>query len=60
MPSPKGGGCVSEVTLRSSSPCNWHDILHVEQISPDKDVICHDTTAAFTLSLKSQDFVMLC
>lgn len=33
---------------------------HVEQISPDKNVNCRYTTAAFTISPESMDFVMLC
>jgi len=31
---------------------------HVEQISPDKNVNCRYTTAAFTISPESVDFVM--
>jgi len=34
--------------------------MHVEQISPDKNVNCRYTTAAFTISPESVDFVMLC
>jgi len=30
------------------------------QISPDKNVNCRYTTAAFTISPESVDFVMLC
>ena len=32
----------------------------VEQISPDKNVNCRYTTAAFTISPESVDFVMWC
>jgi len=31
-----------------------------EQVSPDKDVNFHCTTAAFTISFDSRGFVMLC
>ncbi|MCK5163769.1 MAG: hypothetical protein KAQ72_08635, partial [Desulfobacula sp.] len=34
--------------------------MHAKQISPDKNVNCHYTTAAFTLSPESKGFVMLC
>ena len=33
---------------------------HVKQISPDKDVNFHCTTAAFTVSTESLGFVVLC
>jgi hypothetical protein len=34
--------------------------MHAKQISPDKNVNFHYTTAAFTLSPESLGFVMLC
>lgn len=33
---------------------------HVRQVSPDKNVNCSYTTAAFTISPESVDFIMLC
>jgi len=32
----------------------------VEQISPDKNMHCHCTTASFTVAVRSHGFVVLC
>ena len=37
-----------------------HYAPHVRQISPDKNMNFHCTTAAFTLILEPVDFVILC
>jgi hypothetical protein len=50
--------CLITATVTSSRAIQkqWH----VGQISPDKNVNCRYTTAAFTISPESGDFVMSC